>query len=114
MKCDAVLAWGPVHDNQVGVSHNVDDDADGVAVKLSHIITDFETLHDRPLHYWRRAMPILKPTPMRRRPGTRHCALFRPGATPRPGSTAGPSRIRFQFDLATALVQKHKLRMVNR
>jgi hypothetical protein len=43
MKSKAVSAWGPVHDNQVGVPHNVNDDADSVAVNLSHIISDFET-----------------------------------------------------------------------
>jgi hypothetical protein len=48
MKSNALLAWGPIHDNQVGMPHNVDDDADSLAVNLSHIIADFETLHDRP------------------------------------------------------------------
>jgi hypothetical protein len=45
MKSEAVLAWGPVHDNQIGLPHNVDDDADWLAVNLSHKIADFETLH---------------------------------------------------------------------
>jgi hypothetical protein len=43
MKSNAVLARGPIHDNQVGVPHNVDDDADSLAVNLSHMISDFET-----------------------------------------------------------------------
>jgi hypothetical protein len=43
MKSNALLAWGPIHDNQVGVPHNVDDDADSLAVGLSHMISDFET-----------------------------------------------------------------------
>jgi hypothetical protein len=35
----------------------VDDDADSLAVNLSHIIADFETLHDRPsTEAWSRAM----------------------------------------------------------
>jgi hypothetical protein len=45
MKSNALLAWGPIHDNQVGIPHNVDDDADSLAVNLSHIIADFEALH---------------------------------------------------------------------
>jgi hypothetical protein len=45
MKSKAVLAWGPIHDNQVGVFHDVGDDADCLAANLSHIIADFETLH---------------------------------------------------------------------
>jgi len=57
MKSNALLAWGPIHDNQVGMPHNVDDDADSLAVNLSHIIADFETLHDRPsTEAWSRAM----------------------------------------------------------
>jgi len=44
MKSNALLAWGPSHDNQVGTPHNADDDADSLAVNLSHIIADFETL----------------------------------------------------------------------
>jgi hypothetical protein len=56
MKSNALLAWGPIHDNQVGMPHNVDDDADSLAVNLSHIIADFETLHDRPsTEAWSRA-----------------------------------------------------------
>jgi hypothetical protein len=47
MKSNALSARGPIHDNQVGIPHNVDDDADSLAVNLSHIIADFETLHDR-------------------------------------------------------------------
>jgi hypothetical protein len=38
---NALLAWGPVHDNHA--PHNVDDDADPCSVRLSHIIADFET-----------------------------------------------------------------------
>ena len=63
------VAWGPIHNDQIGIPHNVDDDADSLAVSLSHMIS----------------------------------VLIPPS-----------SRIRFQFDLATALVQKQKLRMVNR
>jgi hypothetical protein len=73
MKSNALLARGPIHNNQVGVPHNVDDDADSLAVNLSHMISGFET------H------------------GLALCG----------------SRIRFQFDLATALVQKQKLRTEN-
>jgi len=73
MKSNALLAWGPIHNDQIGVPHNVDDDADSLAVSLSHMISDFETR-------------LIPPS----------------------------SRIRFQFDLATALVQKQKLRTVNR
>jgi hypothetical protein len=46
MKSDALLASGPIHDNHPGIPHNVDDDADSPAIDLSHIIADFETLHD--------------------------------------------------------------------
>jgi hypothetical protein len=45
MISDALLARGPIHDNRVGAPHNVDDNADRLAIDLSHIIADFETLH---------------------------------------------------------------------
>jgi hypothetical protein len=45
MKSKALLARRPIHDNQVGVFHDVGDDADCLAANLSHIIADFETLH---------------------------------------------------------------------
>jgi hypothetical protein len=40
---NALWAWGPIHDNHA--PHNVDDDADPCSVRLSNIVTDFETLH---------------------------------------------------------------------
>jgi hypothetical protein len=43
MISDALLAQGPIHDNHVGVFHDVDDDADCLAINLTHIIADFET-----------------------------------------------------------------------
>jgi hypothetical protein len=45
MKSKAVLASGPIHDKRPGIPHNVNDDADSLAVNLSHMISDFETLH---------------------------------------------------------------------
>jgi hypothetical protein len=39
MKSTALLAWGPIHDNHA--PHNVDDDADGVAVNLSRRVAVF-------------------------------------------------------------------------
>jgi hypothetical protein len=43
MKSNPVSAWGPIHNDQIGIPHNVDDDADSLAVSLSHMISDFET-----------------------------------------------------------------------
>jgi hypothetical protein len=37
----ALVAWGPTDDNQIGLSHKVNDDADCLAIRLSHIIADF-------------------------------------------------------------------------
>jgi hypothetical protein len=45
VKSKALAAWKPIDDNQVGVPHNVDGDADSLAVNLLHIIADFETPH---------------------------------------------------------------------
>jgi hypothetical protein len=45
MKSKALLARGPVHDNQVGVLHDVDHDADCLATNLSYVIADLETRH---------------------------------------------------------------------
>ena len=40
---NALSAWGPIHDNHVGIPHDVDDDADSLAINLSHMIADSET-----------------------------------------------------------------------